>query len=323
MCRLRLIAVVFALVLTVSLSSCTKPVEVSQEPSPPDVPVEDVSQPTEHVAGQEGKPWERPGTAAGQEIVGPDGGTMVWVAAGSFRMGSTDEEARYAVDKLDALLPDWITDEDLTYEQPAREVEMDGFWLGKHEVTNAQYRRFWQATGWGLSPESKLGDGHPFVGVSWDGAAAYAEHFGLSLPTEAQWEYGARGPASRVFPWGDEWDPSRLCWGGNLGPEGITFPVGSFPSGVSWCGALDMAGNAFEWCADWYQKDYYAGGPPSNPPGPSEEQATVVSGAYRARVLRGGGWFLQGYFCRSAGRYCDAPTEGDFFTGFRVARSCR
>ena len=236
---------------------------------------------------EEQKPWEEPGTEVGQEITGPDGGPLVWVAAGSFRMGSTDEVVDQTLEQMDSKLtpeqkkcfhaPRWM----LADELPARTVEMDGFWLGKYEVTNRQYWEFCQQTGRAFPSESDQGDDHPVTQVDWEDARAYCEHYGLSLPTEAQWEYAARGPGNRMYPWGDDWDPQKLCWGENKGPNGASSPVGSFPDGASWCGALDMSGNAYEWCADWYQYDYYAGGPSSNPPGP---------GSGVKRVLRGGSW---------------------------------
>jgi len=222
-------------------------------------------------------------------------------------MGTTAEEVQYAVEKLGAEA------KYLANEQPARQVEMDGFWMGKHEVTNAQYRAFCAATERQFPERSDQADEHPVVYVSRHDAVAYCEHYGLSLPTEAQWEYAARGRESRIFPWGNEWDGSRLYWFNNLGPGGKTFPVGSFPQGASWCEALDMAGNVWEWCADWYQKDYYKSAPSRNPPGPS-------SGS--CHVLRGGSWFnvLPG-FSRSAYRsYLYFPWYRYDFIGFRCAR---
>ncbi len=262
---------------------------------------------------RQGKPWERPGSRAGQEIVGPAGITLVWVPGGSFMMGS---EVGYVDQK------------------PVHRVELSGFWIGKTEVTNEQYAAFLNDAGpddaseWlevddedceiertGGRYEAKSGRGdHPVVEVSWYGAEAYCEHYGFELPTEAQWEYAARGPDSLRYPWGDEWQPDRLCWDENQGPGGRTFPVGSFPSGASWCGALDMAGNVWEWCADWYDSDYYGSSPTTDPTGPSSGDE---------RVIRGGSWFNSASNCRGAlrGRNTRDNTSAD--CGFRVARSCR
>lgn len=206
------------------------------------------------------RPWEKAGTEVGEEIVGPDGGVYVWVPPGSFMMGS--EEGR-------------------DNERPVHRVELDGFWMGKYEVTNAQYAGFCEGNGRVFSPDRGHGTDHPVVWVHWHIAKDYCDQYGLSLPTEAQWEYAAAGPESRTYPWGHEWDHEKLCWNGNRGPHGKTFPVGSFPDGASWCGALDMAGNVWEWCADWYSREYYRLSPEHNPPGPETGSE---------RVLRGGSW---------------------------------
>jgi len=281
---------------------------------------------------QDDKPWEKPGTESGQEIIGPDGGVMVWVPAGEFLMGSTDEQ-------IAALVEEW-PDELLDYarwalgaETPQRTVYLDGFWLGKHEVTNAQYGAFCAATGREFPSESSQADDHPVVGVSWEDALAYAEHHGLSLPTEAQWEYAGRGAEGRVYPWGDEWDPKKLCWGENKAPGGQTAPVGSHPDGASWCRALDMAGNVYEWCADWFDPDYYKAAPTTNPTGPAEAVAfsfslrpQVLESARTERVLRGGSWndgaplYFRGASRSSPGHY-DGPGYRVGLIGFRCART--
>ncbi len=234
-------------------------------------------------------PWERPGSSAGDEIVGPDGGVYVWVPPGSFMMGSDDGSDS---------------------EKPVHRVQLDGFWLGKHQVTNAQYRAFCDATGRAFPAKSDQGDDHPVVWVNYHDAQAYCEHHALGLPTEAQWEYAARGPENRVYPWGDEWAPENLCWLRKKGPGGKTFPVGSFPAGASWCGALDMAGNVWEWCADWYSATYYQFSPELNPRGPE-------SGA--ARVSRGGSWYYLSDDCRGADRADSGPSCSVSHCGFRCA----
>jgi len=242
------------------------------------------------------KPWEREGAQAGEEATGPDGGTYVWVPAGGFTMGSEDghEDAK-----------------------PVHRVRItSGFWLGQCEVTNAQYRRFCDATGREFPTESDQGDDHPVVWVSWHGAQAYCEHYGLRLPTEAEWEYAARGSEGRLYPWGDEWDAGKCCDGDNQGPGGHTYPVGSFPAGVSWCGALDLAGNVLEWCWDWYGAGYYGESPGADPQGPTADDY---------RVLRGGSWnSFDEASCRSTCRGGSPPSYGyytDAYRGFRCART--
>lgn len=126
---------------------------------------------------------ERQGTTPGEEIEGPDGGRYVWVPPGEFLMGSNDGESD---------------------ERPVHRVQITrGFWLSKHEVTNAQYRRYCQASGQSFPTGSSQGEDHPVVYVSWEGAQGYCDHYGLRLPTEAEWEYAARGSAGRKYPWGD------------------------------------------------------------------------------------------------------------------------
>jgi len=235
--------------------------------------------------------WEREGTSVGEQIVGPDGGTYVWVPPGEFLMGA----------------------DDLPRCGPAHPVPITrGFWLGKHQVTNARYQAFCEAAGRGFPAASDQGDDHPVVLVDWDDAQAYCECYGLTLPTEAQWEYAAGGPEGRRYPWGEEWDARKCCNWDNKGPGGRTFAVGSFPSGLSWCGALDMAGNVWEWCADRYGADHCAESPQSDPPGP-------VSG--ERQVLRGGSWYREGErFFRRAFRYGALPYNRNDGRGFRCAR---
>ncbi len=143
-------------------------------------------------------------------------------------------------------------------------------------------------------PNSAAQDDHPVVQVSWEDAAAYAAWVGGDLPTEAQWEKAARGSDERRYPWGDDFVGTRLNYGDKNCPVGrwrdprfddgfaYTAPVGSFPSGASPYGILDMAGNVWEWVQDWYDKDYYGVSPYRNPRGP---KTGLV------KVLRGGSWY--------------------------------
>ncbi len=225
-----------------------------------------------------------------------DGAEMVWVPAGEFLMGSTDDEG--------------VRDE-----RPQRKVYLDGYWMYKTEVTVAQYRKFCEATNREMpeAPEWGWKEDHPVVNVSWQDAADYARWAGASLPTEAQWEKAARGTDGRVFPWGNEWDAGACANSVSWSLKG-TKPVGSCPAGASPYGCVDMAGNAWEWCADWYDEAYYGNEAPSrNPPGPA-------SGGYR--VLRGGSWYDVSYGSfRCAYRYYCLPDYRYNNSGFRCSRT--
>lgn len=259
-------------------------------------------------------PRQPEGTHAGQETEGPDGGVYVWVPAGDFLMGSEWEG------------PD---ERERPNEEPRHRVHITrGFWLGKHEVTNEQYRRFCEATGRRFPWDSGQDDDHPVVHVSWEDAQAYCAHYGLRLPTEAEWEWAARGLEGRLFPWGNEWDGKALCWRENRGPGRATFAVGSFPAGASWVGALDMAGNVSEWVQDWYHERAYwrahAGGrDPSiaivNPLQRVASQAPLTHG--QNRVRRGGCWGSVAGDCRAASRSHAHPGHHSERIGFRCAIS--
>jgi formylglycine-generating enzyme required for sulfatase activity len=269
-----------------------------------------------------------------------DGMVMVYVPAGEFEMGSNDDGLDYALELCGTIRDDcerrWFEDE-----HPAHAVILDPYWVDETEVTNDRFVLFLNERGnqvergapWldlededclieregdEFRPKSGYGD-HPAVEVSWYGARAYCEWAGARLPTEAEWEYAARGPEGLPFPWGDEFDGDLLnycdasCeqgWGHVDYNDGHarTAPVRSYAGGASWCGALDMAGNVWEWVADWYDEEYYARSPSVDPKGPS-------SGDVRA--ARGGSWYYVPVSMRGAYRHAFNPTETDGFTGFR------
>jgi serine/threonine protein kinase/formylglycine-generating enzyme required for sulfatase activity len=217
-------------------------------------------------------------------------------------------------------------------EQPIHTVYLDAFYIDETEVTNAQFTQFlneqgnqeegggtWLGiemksclvteSGGQYQPKSGYGD-HPVIEVSWYGARAYCQWAGKRLPTEAEWEKAARGTDGRTYPWGEGMDCDHAQY---RGCGGKTVPVGSKPKGVSPYGALDMAGNVSEWVADWYDSDYYASSPESNPEGPA-------SGVYQVR--RGGSWFSWQADLRAAARL--KPAFPPYYTwddvGFRCAR---
>lgn len=228
---------------------------------------------------------------------------MVLIPAGEFLMGSDPSVDRDAQDR-DAQ----------DNEQPQHALYLPDYHLAKTPVTNAQYAAFVQATFRQPTPGGE--EDHPVVNVSWHDAIAYckwlAEVTGkpYRLPSEAKWEKGARGTDGRIYPWGNRWD-ARKC-NTREGGRDDTTPVGAYPQGASPYGLLDMAGNVWEWCQDWFSEDYYQRSPSENPPGPGEGIL---------RVLRGGSWRNDQHGARCACRGRDGPGYRSNYIGFRVAAS--
>ncbi len=199
-------------------------------------------------------------------------------------------------------------------EKPYRQVYLDSFWIGKNDVTVAQFRAYCEESGYKYDwnkykPDWGWKDNHPMVNVSWDEARAYCRWAGGDLPTEAQWEKAARGEDGREYPWGNTYDISKLWSFNSKGAKLSTAPVGSFPSGASPYGCLDMAGNVWQWCLDWYGD--YDSNATRNPTCP---------GFGEGRVLRGGGWDDYGPGNdRSASRLSFGPAYRSNYYGFRLA----
>ena len=257
-----------------------------------------------------------------------DGMAMVYVPAGEFLMGSDEQDIDHALQTCNETQGDCERIV-LDAEHPQHSVYLDGYWIDRTEVTNAQYRQCVQTGVCGESWYSHDNDfnapDQPVVGLDWHDARDYCQWAGARLPTEAEWEKAARGTGGQVYPWGDEFD----CHKGNFddeqqmdeyvvpgGPDcdgyERTSPVGSIPSGESPYGALDMAGNVWEWVADWYDAGYYSRSPGSNPQGPDSGED---------RLARGGSWFQQSYIVRAAIRFSYPPDSGNIDVGFRCARS--
>lgn len=224
-----------------------------------------------------------------------DGVEMVLVPAGCFMMGSTDEQVDYAVSVGEPM--DWFTDErpvhELCFEEP--------FWIDRYEVTNAQYG----------STGCEVGSSEPDQPrncVSWFDARAHCEARGGRLPTEAEWEYAARGPESRVYPWGNTYD-SALVIGRTDPIYGNTraAPVGSKPGGASWVGAHDLSGNVWEWVSTIYQSYPYDAADGRESDGDTESE----------RVLRGGSFGLSARGLRTVNRLSAHPDTESGYYGFR------
>ena len=254
----------------------------------------------------------KPGEKIGDVRINPkDGAEMVWVPAGEFLMGLNDAqmtlyESGMNFERWEVNLSRVGTQFELG--SGSNHAGIPGYWMYKHPVTVAQYRRFCETTARQLAETPTWGweDEHPVVNVTWQEAADYATWAGVSLPTEAQWEKAARGTEGRVYPWGNEWDASK-CANSVEKKLASTQPVGRYPTGVSPFGCYDMTGNAWEWCADWFdarRKD----------PEPSRIPSV------RGRVVRGGAWNLNdpnAFNC--AVRVSRPPNAQGLNGGFRCA----
>jgi formylglycine-generating enzyme required for sulfatase activity len=266
-----------------------------------------------------GDTWTRP----------RDGEVMVFVPGGTFKMGTGTTGATDA---------GWN-------EFPEHPVQVDSFWIDKYHVNNKQYAEFLNLRGnqqeggvtW-LELESefclitKRGEyfwprngfeDHPVIDVSWFGASAYCDWIGGRLLTEAEWEYAASGPKNWIYPWGNEYDCTMgnfhdwtdedipVSYPGERGCDGIDFtsPVDAYPEGASWVGALDLAGNVWDWVADW-GVSFYPSGLQVNPTGPE-------SGAYK--IVRGGSWNNHHWGVRTTMRSDYPPIVRSSYIGFRCA----
>ncbi|MDD5563891.1 MAG: SUMF1/EgtB/PvdO family nonheme iron enzyme [Thermoanaerobaculaceae bacterium] len=222
----------------------------------------------------------------------------VRIPAGTFEMGCVPADVECAAN-----------------EKPRHAVTIDTpFLMMIRPVTVAQYRRFVQSTGRAAAPAPAFaqGDDHPVVGVDWNDAVAYCSWAGGRLPTEAEWEYAARGGQDGLkYPWGNSISHENANFKGTGGRDQwkYTSPVGSFDA--NGFGLFDMAGNVWEWCADPYGETYYASSPSVDPQGPP-------SGS--SRVLRGGSWDFDPKSLRASFRGWILPWGGCDSGGFRCVR---
>jgi len=250
-----------------------------------------------------------------------DEAKMIHVPDGEFLMGNEDANLKAVAD-----------------EEPAHTVYLDAFWIDRTEVTNAQYVQFLNALGGYRGTcggydclettvedkdshilqqegryvvESGFED-HPVIEVTWYGAQAYCEWAGVRLPTEAEWEKAARGVDGRLYPWGNDVPDCDKAQYADC--SGMTVPVGSKPAGASPYGVLDMAGNVWEWVADWYDEAYYDGSPARNPQGANSGER---------KAFRGGSWGYLPKFIRTTDRARNRPSYAGFNVGFRCGAPVR
>ncbi len=208
---------------------------------------------------------------------------MVLVPAGCFTMGSEDGDSD---------------------ERPAHEQCFDApFWIDRTEVTQAQFAALGGAAAMG---SFFTGDNLPVEQITWSEARDFCAQRDARLPTEAEWEYAARGPDGLIYPWGDEWVGEDATWSGSSG--GQTADVGSRTGGASWVGALDMSGNVWEWTSSLYRPYPYDAADGREDPASTEGQ----------RALHGGSWFNNSDELRAARRNGDANRSNTH--SFRCAR---
>ena len=251
------------------------------------------------------------------EETAPEG--MVLIFGGEFEMGSNNTPS----------------------EQPIHTVHLDAFYIDQHEVTNSQYKAFvlanpeWQKEridarfhegtyleDWDGNnyPDGKKD--HPVTWVSWHAAMAYAVWAGKRLPTEAEWEYAARGGwTNQNDPWGTSIDVTRANYNGNVGDKTA---VGTYPANNY--GLYDMAGNVWEWCLDEYQSDFYRNSPHRNPIAGATRIQNIISDfrdVETPRVLRGGSLVTERQSVEVSTRAESPPWYADFDLGFRCVRDTK
>lgn len=256
-----------------------------------------------------------PAAVKADGVSAADTAPMILIAEGDFTMGTDDVGSAWQQGNPN--------------EHPEHVVKLKSYHIDQFEVTIARYAKFLEAThhspppSWDDDAVTSAGD-RPVVGVDWEDANAYCKWAGKRLPTEAEWEKAARGTDKRRFPWGDMQpfvdiaNYNRGLWVSypitlapvTSGTEGMSIRHGLKDGGKSPYGLYHMAGNASEWVADWYDREYYAKSPKENPRGPAEGEK---------KVLRGGSWGDPPRNIRVTARFSADPEFRDTSVGFRCA----
>jgi formylglycine-generating enzyme required for sulfatase activity len=270
---------------------------------------------------------------AGTRMTDAFGIPMVYVPAGKFLMGSTPQQVEEAFQERKKTDKDakkeWYEDQMPQHEQ----IITTDFWLDLTPVTNEGYARFvagggyrnpdyWTEAGWNwVQSNQKTGPKdyenftapqQPRVGVTWYEAFAYCSWRGGRLPTEAEWEWAARGPENRIYPWKGQWDASRVIYSENAGGKTAIVGEGVRRAGASWVGVLDMSGNVWEWCSSLYQGYPYDA---------NDGREDMLDGT-NVRIPRGGSWRdTNASNLRASFRFGVNPGIRDDLWGFRFARS--
>ncbi len=216
----------------------------------------------------------------------------VWIPPGAFMMGFSPGDTQY-----------------FSFEMPPHQVSITkGFWIGQTEVTVGAYMRFAAATGRQMPPPPFFNNGWanagmPIVNVSWEDAHAYCTWADGRLPTEAEWEYAARGGSTEA----QYGNLEEIAWY-NMNSVGQAHEVAL--KRANGFGLYDVLGNVWEWVNDWWDENYYQNSPSQDPPGPASGQM---------RVLRGGSWNVVPRNVRVSSRHRGSPGDGDYGVGFRCA----
>jgi formylglycine-generating enzyme required for sulfatase activity len=323
---------------------------LTRQPTSPPAPTKSLVKPTVFVVAWTSTPEPTRMVSTVRTSVSPkDGMVMVFVPAGEFLMGSTDAEIEQVVASCSDCKKEWFTSEmpqhivylndywmdqtEVTVGKFGKFIEETQFktqadqqgWGYVYDTTANNWQKQMTNANWRYPNGPAEGEGNasdPVVQVNWNDAQAYCEWAGRRLPTEAEWEKAARGEKGRIYPWGDLPPAGNLV---NFADKNSVFtyadknvddgyagsaPVGSYPEGASPYGTLDMAGNVWEWVADWFDASYYQNSPPTDPSGPTEGSG---------RVLRGGAWDGAVRMVRAPNRIMLDPVYTISVFGFRCA----